>query len=117
MSTKAVGDRAEALAAQHLERIGYRILARNYRVRGGELDLVAQKEGVLCFVEVRSKTSARHGAPAETIDRGKRERIARAAEHYLATRGMPGGSCRFDVVAILGGSEIEVITDAFRVGD
>ena len=116
-----LGAQAEARAAQHLESLGYRILARNYRIRQGELDLVARHEGVVCFVEVRFRSGGAHGSPEETIGREKRRRVARAAQHYLTTvlkrEDLP---CRFDVVALEGDGgdgRITVYRDAFRLDD
>ena len=106
------GAAAEALAARHLARAGYRILARNFRVPEGELDLVCVHESVLCFVEVRYRAAAEHGAPEETISWEKRQRLARAARAYLA-KHPTRAACRFDVVSIVG-DEVTVIQDAFR---
>lgn len=115
MTTKAIGDAAERRAAELLERQGYRILERNYRVQSGEIDLVALDGAVVCFVEVRSRGSARHGGAAETITRAKRRRIAHAARRWLFERGR-GGACRFDVVAI-DPDGARLIRDAFRLED
>lgn len=118
MTTTASGARAEELAARRLEALGYRILARNHRVRQGEVDIVADDRGVICFVEVRSRAGAAFGAPEETISRAKRRRIVVAAQHWLATRVRgKAPPCRFDVVAIVGGGEIKLIKDAFRLED
>jgi len=116
VSTKERGDRAEARAAEHLRAAGYTLVTRNYRIKGGEIDLVARDGGVLCFVEVRSRADASHGLPEETIGRTKRRRIARAAEHYLAARRLHDAPCRFDVVAI-DGDGIRLYKDAFRLDD
>lgn len=110
------GARAEAFAAVFLERQGYHVVHRNYRLAFGEIDLVGLDRSVLCFVEVRSRTSIQHGRPIETISRAKRRRIARAAEHYLAAHPteLP---CRFDVVTIEGEGTPELVRDAFRLED
>jgi putative endonuclease len=120
-SRRATGARFEALAARHLDRLGYRLLHKNYTIRGGELDLVAiAPDGTLCFVEVRARADAAHGTPAETVRADKRERLVKAARHYLATqiRGEP--PCRFDVISIVGRGArptIDHIEDAFRLGE
>ena len=94
---------AERLARRHLEGLGWAILAANYVVRGGELDLVARDGDTVVFVEVRQRRSARHGHPAETLDRGKRVRWRRAALRYLARElGEPDAPARFDAVLVLG---------------
>jgi putative endonuclease len=111
------GRRGEAAAARHLEAHGYRIRARNFRTRRGEIDLVAEREGEVVFVEVRFRTSASHGTPSETVGPRKRLRILRAASAYLAAKGLGESPCRFDLVALTpagtGGLEILHIENAF----
>lgn len=101
------GRAAEDLAASHLSAQGLRILARNYRVAGGEIDLIARHGPELVFVEVRSRRSAAFGTAAETVTATKRRRILLAAQHYLASLGqrtLP--PCRFDIVSITGALDI-----------
>lgn len=93
------GDRAEDRAARFLERHGMRILARNYRTRMGEIDLVAADGATLVFVEVRLRSAARFGGGAESVDGRKRRRIGMAARHYLMALGHEP-PCRFDVVSL-----------------
>jgi len=92
------GARAEALCAEHLRRAGLRVIARNWRCRLGELDLIADEAGVTVFVEVRQRSSRRFGGAAESITAAKRARLVAAAKHYLA--GRPERSCRFDVMLL-----------------
>lgn len=101
-SPGALGRRAEDEAAAYLRVRGYRVVARNVRCRAGEVDIVAYEGEVLCFVEVRSRSSCRYGTPAETVTAGKQARITRAAAAYLA--GFEGAPprCRFDVVTLTG---------------
>ncbi|HUJ57076.1 MAG TPA: YraN family protein [Kofleriaceae bacterium] len=108
------GASAEARAAQLLVRHGYEIVERNFRCKSGELDIVARDGGVLCFVEVRSRSNADHGHAAEMIDRGKQRQVARVALHYISLRDPVFARSRFDVVAITGDS-IELIKDAWRL--
>jgi putative endonuclease len=98
-AAQAAGDAAEEAAARHLERHGLGIVARNYRTRLGEIDLVAQEGPVLVFVEVRSRADARHGGALESITASKRRRIVAAARHFLSRLGHEP-RCRFDVVAV-----------------
>jgi putative endonuclease len=118
-SRRARGRRGEDLAAAHLERAGYLIVARNVRLRGGELDVVALERGSLCFVEVRLRSGAGYGTPEESIDARKRRRLARAARELLATRPLPPHrGLRFDVVAIDAREEpprIRLLRDAFQI--
>jgi putative endonuclease len=97
---RARGREAEALAAAFLEGQGYRVLARNHALRRGEVDLVAERGGVLCFVEVRSRTGDAQGGPEETVDRRKARRVVLAATDWLEKNPAPGRDVRFDVVAV-----------------
>lgn len=118
MSTRSVGDLAERRVALFLEeQYGYKILHRNYACRLGEIDLIAEEAGVLCFIEVRSRTSSRYGEALETISATKRRRIALTARHYLVTRGHEERACRFDVVTVQNGREPVLLRDAFHLGE
>jgi putative endonuclease len=101
-SAQAVGLVGEDTAERLLERHGLEIVARNYRTRHGEIDLVARDGATLVFVEVRSRASGRFGGAIESITAAKRRRIVAAARHYLSklTREPP---CRFDVVTLEAG--------------
>ena len=90
----------EALAAEFLRRKGYRIIASGWRCRFGELDLVAEGGGFLCFIEVKLRGSERFGTGAEQVDRRKQERLRTTAELYLQQHPSPLQP-RFDVVEIL----------------
>jgi putative endonuclease len=115
------GDRAgngsdkERLAEAFLIRQGLAPLARNYRCRRGELDLVMRDGGELVFVEVRYRASARFGGPAGSVDGFKQRRLIAAAGHYLGANPSPL-PCRFDVVAISGSDQIQWIRHAFDAG-
>jgi len=99
--TRARGAAGEALAADHLERLGFRIVARNVHLRVAELDLVALDGPALVIVEVRTRSSARFGSAAESVDARKQARLVRAARELLARGGLPRfARVRFDVVAI-----------------
>jgi putative endonuclease len=106
---------------RHLESAGLRLLARNYRCRGGEIDLVMQQGATLVLVEVRLRSSPGFGGAAASVGPRKQRRFVIAAKHLLLThreyRTMPA---RFDVVAIerrasASGTEIRWIRDAFRL--
>ncbi len=97
---RARGAEGEAAAAAWLEERGYRILARNHALRGGEVDLVCEAGGVLCFVEVRSRTGDGHGGPEETVDRRKARRVVLAATDWAMRNGGTERDIRFDVVAV-----------------
>ena len=106
------GQRAEATALAHLSAHGLKLQQRNYRCRGGEIDLVMRDGDTVVFVEVRFRRSERFGSPAATVDRRKQSRLMRAARHYLGRHGLV--MCRFDVVGITGEPpRIQWIRNAF----
>lgn len=113
MTRAADGQAAEALAVRHLESRGVRVLARNYRCRAGEIDIVAQDGDTLVFAEVRYRASASFGGAAASVDARKQAKIVRAAQHYLA--GRRECPCRFDVLLLdrLDARAVEWIRDAF----
>ena len=90
---------------------------RNFRGRSGEIDIVAEEAGHLCFVEVKGRSGAGFGAPEEAVTAGKQRRIARAALEYLARRRLPLSTpCRFDVVSVVvsgGIARATILRDAF----
>jgi putative endonuclease len=113
---KALGNKGEEMAASFLRKKGYRVLKRNYSVPTGEIDIVARDGGTLVFVEVKTRTGERFGAPAEAVGPRKRRRMRSAALHYMAgLRDEP--PARFDIVSVLlgeGRQEVEHIVDAFE---
>ena len=104
------GNAAEEQAARHLVRHGLAVLARNYRCRGGEIDLICRDGATLVFVEVRLRTHRGFGGAAASITAAKQRRITTAANHYLAGKRLP--ACRFDAV-LFDGERIEWIRNAF----
>ena len=121
-NTTTLGRRGEDLACRHLETQGLRLLERNYRCRAGEIDLVMLDGGTLVLVEVRSRSTSRHGSAAATVGARKQQRFIRASRHLLLTRPdyrqLPA---RFDVLAIDPGApgeppRVSWIRDAFRAG-
>jgi putative endonuclease len=112
MSTR--GNEAEVLAAAYLEHHGLTVIERNFRVRGGEVDLICRDGKVLVFVEVRLRSSSRFGGAAASITAEKQRRVVLAARHYLA--GKPHPACRFDCVLLdaLDPARIEWLKNAFE---
>jgi len=92
-----IGARAEALAAEYLMRHGLAIVARNFRTRAGEIDLIARDGRMLVFVEVRLRRSAGYGGAVASITARKRARLVAAANGYLAMLGREP-PCRFDAI-------------------
>lgn len=93
------GAAAEALAAEFLLAQGLVIVARNYRCRMGEIDLIARDRDTLVFIEVRLRSNAAFGGAAASITASKRQRIAFAAKHYLGKLGREP-ACRFDAILL-----------------
>lgn len=114
-STVDRGTSAEAEAVRVLRAAGYRIVERNFTCKAGELDIVARDGEVLVFVEVRSRADATHGHAAEMVSPSKRAQVTRVARVYLQARQPVYDECRFDVVAITGGT-VDIIQDAWRAG-
>lgn len=112
MNARESGARAEDAACEYLAAHGYEIAARNLRLGRGELDIVARRDGVTAFVEVKYRTGARFGAPAEAVTPAKRRRILDAALCYAAQAGLLDAPLRFDVIEVTPGA-IRHIPGAF----
>ena len=116
MSTKQDGDWGEAMAAEYLRENGYEILASQFRCRFGEIDLIAEKDGVLLFVEVKLRTNLQYGAPREYVTVKKQEKLRAAALLYLSERELDVPA-RFDVAEVYDDEtppRIEYIENAFE---
>jgi len=119
-ATGPLGDRSESAAFDYLVKQGLRPVARNFRCRGGEIDLIMLHDRCLAFVEVRYRTTSKFAQPGHTVDRRKQRKIIRtAAMFYARNRSYASHVMRFDVVAIEGGDSpsIHWIRDAFRPDD
>lgn len=104
--------RAEDLCAELLRRYGLRIVERNWRCRHGEIDLIAEEDGILVFAEVRMRSRSLFGGAAESVTEAKRARLIAAARLYLMRR--PEVPCRFDVLLVAGeAAKVEWIRNAF----
>lgn len=108
-----LGVQAEDLCAALLRKAGLRVLARNWRCRHGEIDLVAEEGGTLVFAEVRFRRNQRFGGAAESVTASKQARLIAAARLYLMRR--PESDCRFDVLLLdsLEAGRIRWIRNAF----
>jgi putative endonuclease len=95
-----LGKEGEDLACRELVRRGYAIVARRYRRRGGELDIIARDGDTLVFVEVKTRRGHRFGQAAEAVSFIKRRRLARLAMGYVMRQHLTNCPCRFDVVSI-----------------
>ncbi len=97
---RQLGQQGEDIAAQYLQQQGYKILARNYRNRYGELDLICIKNAVLVFVEVKTRRTVTFGTAEEAITPKKIEHIRKVALHYISAAQVKHQEIRFDVIAV-----------------
>jgi putative endonuclease len=114
----SLGRMGEDVAAKILKEAGYRIIERNYRCRGGEVDIVALDGKTVVFVEVKTRSSEEYGPPQLAVDGRKQRQLTRAAMTYLKEKRLLTWSARFDVVGIVvrGNShDVEHIKNAFDV--
>lgn len=100
MEKRSFGDFGEEMAAQYLRRQGYAILARNYRCRFGELDVIAEQGDELVICEVKTRASDAYGYPAEAVGRRKMKSIRSAAKYFVSAAGMTDKKMRFDIIEI-----------------
>jgi putative endonuclease len=118
-NNKPLGDRGEQLAVEHLERAGWMVLSRNFRIGHREVDLVARRGEVVAFVEVKTRAGLGFGHPLEAITAKKRREIQTVAQVWVERHGRPGDVYRYDAIAvlILAGAEprIEHVEDAWRM--
>ncbi|AJE04173.1 YraN family protein [Geobacter pickeringii] len=118
-SNKILGSQGEELAVSFLKGLRYRILERNFRCKGGEIDIVAQDGATLVFVEVKSRRTADYGPPQLAVTPFKQRQISKAALTWLASRRKLDSGARFDVVAITfksgGDPQVEHFVNAFEL--
>jgi putative endonuclease len=111
-----LGRRGERAAEKYLRRNGYRIVARNFRAAGAEIDIVAMDGEALVFVEVKTRRSREAGAPHEAVDERKQKQIRRAAEIFATRYRADDVTMRFDIIAVDASGkrlEIELLRNAF----
>ena len=111
------GRRSEIQAMEYLRSVGYRLVTSGYRVRGGEVDVIAWDGDVLAFVEVKSRSNAE--PPGDAVGFKKQQRVIRAAQAYLSSRHLHDVPYRFDILAVtaMRGSqpEFRLLRDAFNM--
>jgi len=97
---KVLGEYGERFVAEFLEKEGYKVIARNFKACGAEIDIIAQKEDLVAFVEVKTRENLGYGRPAEAVTKPKQKQIKKAAEIYLMKNEDWIG--RFDVAEVIG---------------
>ena len=108
---KNLGEAGEKRAVKYLKSSGYKILERNYKNPFGEVDIIASKEDVVAFIEVKTRLSENYGAPSEAVGRSRKNRYIQAAKYYFYGKEIDK-TVRFDIIEILHG-EINHIENAF----
>ncbi|MDD5409785.1 MAG: YraN family protein [Candidatus Omnitrophica bacterium] len=110
------GKQAESAAVKFLQGQGYKLIRRNYKTKFGEIDIIAEDKGVICFVEVKARHTRLFGEPAEAVSTAKQRQISKAAICYLKENNLLERQARFDVTSLLYKEdvpEIDLIKDAF----
>ncbi|MCK5701119.1 MAG: YraN family protein [Cyclobacteriaceae bacterium] len=111
---KELGIEGEQLAKDYLKKDEWLIMEMNYRYRRSEIDLIASKNDLLIFVEVKTRSNTAFGLPEQFVDKKKAENIMKAADHYILEKDWTG-NIRFDIISIIKKESIELehIEDAF----
>ncbi|NLL71057.1 MAG: YraN family protein [Epulopiscium sp.] len=115
---RMIGACGEDLAFTYLESLGYHILEKNFRCKIGEIDLIAQHNESIVFIEVKYRRTLSYGYPCEAVHRTKQKTISKVALYYLKKYNLFDSSCRFDVVEIIQNkdeTQIHLIQNAFMV--
>ena len=118
---KRLGAKGEKIAARFLRGKKFKIRQMNYTCKLGEIDIIAEQNGIIVFVEVKTRRSTKFGPPESAINYAKRNRISRVALHYIKEKNLIGHLCRFDAVAITfpperkGRPAIKHIVNAFQL--
>ena len=111
------GDSGELAAYHFLRKSGYRIVARKFRRRSGEVDLIGWDGDILAFIEVKFRTGLEHGRPEEAVNWRKQKQISRVAKEYRIVHKLYDINYRFDIVSIQGSPAeraVQIIKDAFK---
>ncbi len=113
-----IGHTGEKIAVKYLKKHGYKIIERNFKLKCGEIDIVAKQGECICFIEVKTRTSNSFAEPYEAVDYKKQKKLYRLAEIWLSMHKLHNALCRFDIVSVLLKEncvicEIKLIKDAF----
>lgn len=122
LAKKKLGAEGEEIAVNYLRHKGYRILERNYRIRSGEIDIIAEQKRDLVFIEVKTRSGAGYGSPLEALTAAKKRQLSKVALEYMSKKDCHNRSARFDVVGVLlktapavkkSDANIELVQNAF----
>ncbi len=108
-NSRRIGADHESIAVRYLKENGYTILKRNYRVRCGEIDIIAQRDGYIVFIEVKYRSNTHTGTPGESVDHRKQRQISKVAMYYLNQYGYGiDTAVRFDVITMTGDKIVHI---------
>ncbi len=113
-----LGKKGEEAAVSLLKENGYKILARNYRTRLGEIDIIARDKDTFCFIEVKTRDSLRFGTPKEAVSGRKQRQISKTALMFLKEKKLLDKKARFDVVSVINSEDsqkLDLIKNAFEL--
>lgn len=112
---KTEGQRGEEIACKALKKKGYRILDKNFSCRHGELDIIAEDHGVVCFIEVKARSSEDYGLPEEAVTHWKKQKLLNTAFVYIEKKKIVNRDMRFDIISVdLKSSKARILKDAFE---
>jgi len=116
-NSRSAGKKGEDLACKFLKKDKYKILEKNFSCRQGEIDIIAEdRNGVLCFVEVKARSTEDYGLPVEAVTHSKQKRLLATAFIYLENKKIKSKDMRFDIVSVdLVNEESQIIKNAFDV--
>jgi len=100
LNKKNLGKFGEKISVQYLKKKNYQVVEKNYRCRAGEIDIIAKKDNIFIFIEVKTRTSILYGEPIESINNIKADKIRKVAEYYLSTACVDEPRVRFDVISV-----------------
>ena len=109
---KFLGDKGELIALKFLKSKGYKILDKNYKTKFGEADIIAVKDNVICFIEVKTRTSTKFGTPAEAVDYRKQTKYRNLATFYIQKNNLDDFSVSFIVAEVMD-NNVNLILDSF----
>lgn len=117
---KDIGDYGETLCKDYLTSIGYKILDEKFKIKTGEIDLIAIDKNILCFIEVKSRFNNKFGRPMEAVTIAKQHKIYKTAQYYLLKHPNLDMNCRFDVIEVdfdleKSSHKINLIKNAFYI--
>ena len=122
LQKKELGAKGEGIAVRYLKSRGYRILERNYRIRLGEIDIIAEQGADLVFIEVKTRSDTLFGSPFDSVTAPKQRQLSKVALEYISKHGCHNRPARFDVVGVLlrganptqlQNAKIELVQNAF----